>query len=1140
MIQKIWSTVFGSWPMTKRNMFLVILGLIGIVSILASVLTRVAVLDLDTKNAYRIAVVGPLSGPNANAGRAMLAGAQLAADRINDAGGIAGRAVSIEVRDDKGDANTAREAARALVADDGISAIIGHFGPVQTEAALDTYAGGSVPVLIPSPAADKVAARGEWIFETVFDDIEQTKFLANYLRNVVGQKTVSVIHASTSRGSKLAAAFDQTYRRFGTKVLNTWQYNPDDLDGLLARAEAIGQEFRDQKITGHIFIQGTPAQAARVLVGLRGKGVRNGVVGLAEMATDAFVREVQSLLPEGQSAALMTNGIMVTTPLLFDTATEVAQNFRSTFIDTYGAVPDWAAAYSYDAVQMVADGIRGGVRGSKEEADEDTPKTRDISEIRAQVAKSLRKFDAPHRSKRTVGGDRYFGPNGENRTSVQIGLYNGSSQISALTQLQPILEQGVTGYLDLLKAGKVLYVNDRFMYKTNVVYTGVQLLNAEEVLIDTGEEVRALKDRVKLDFLIWFRYRGDFQPEDIVFVNAVEPIKLEQPDKSGVDGDMLYRSYRVSGEFKLDFSDVTHAYGTLMAGLGFHHRLLSRNNLMYVTDVLGMGLVSSDSGNAEDYDALANVGQTASQDGAKESVKQKEDEGLFGLGISIPTIDLSALLGEARSGDVLLGNLIKNRVFAPMEGWRPERAWVSQEVYSGASEGDPTFVGFGKQTPDFVRIDFGVILGDEGIDLGAVIPANWLVYLSIFSIVVILVAGMMDRKDRGQFWRVQTLFMRVVAWPMLLLAGGAVLLDYSVSNWPDNFTDILVLTLDSLWWLIPARLAAIGLERFIWVPLEMRSGRRIPNVVRLFASGAVYLFAVFGVLAFVLEQTLTSLLATSGLLAMIIGLAVQANIANIFSGIVLNIERPFKVGDWVQIDEVIGNVMDITWRTMRLRTRDGFHVSIPNGQVSEALIQNFSTGNMVRFSAEFFVAAKHAPDDVGMSIDRAEERIRRSLDFVGLAEGLDRYSYRYDGLKVFERGVFHRFRVDFWIDEYNDYEIVRQFVYGEVWLQFQIDEIDTDLKIAPPKPRATDREEDDAVDLDLGEGEEAEEKMELIAAGLEDPRVIARVLRERKRMKEGRPITDEDISVMGRRAAKDREYGGIDGELFAGGGDGGD
>ncbi|CAN0599696.1 unnamed protein product, partial [Laminaria digitata] len=169
---------------------------------------------------------------------------------------------------------------------------------------------------------------------------------------------------------------------------------------------------------------------------------------------------------------------------------------------------------------------------------------------------------------RVVAGERYFGKNGANTTSVQIGLYNGSSMISALTQLQPILERGVTGFLDLVQEGKVLYVNDKFMYKTNVVYTGVQLLNVEPVREGPSDDQQILEDRYKIDFLIWFRYRGEFEPQDVVFLNAVEPIHLTDPDKTGLDGDLKYVSYRVSGQFKTEFSNIKHPYGTVLAGLG--------------------------------------------------------------------------------------------------------------------------------------------------------------------------------------------------------------------------------------------------------------------------------------------------------------------------------------------------------------------------------------------------------------------------------------------------------------------------------------------------------------------------------------------------------------------------------------------
>ncbi len=1027
MFQTIWQTVFGSWPMTKRNMFLVILLSMAITAGVFSLITRVTVLDLDYSRPFKIAVVGPMNGADAATGAAMRRGAELAAELANRAGGIRGRAVVVDVHDDGNTPDGAIDSARQIIDGGDVVSVIGHWSPEATAAAEPLYDAAGIPLIrtAPGPAQDKDVERN-WVFRTVYDDLSQTRFLANYLRNVVGQETVSIIHANTPRGRMLAEAFDTTYRRFGTKVLNFWAYDPEDLDGVSRRAAAIAQEMRDKKLTGHVFVQGAAPQAARIVTALRQGRVRNGIVGLSDMATNAFVSEVQAVLPAGDPAAAVTNGIFVTTPLLFDTATEVAQNFRTDHLARYAIMPDWVSAFSFDAAMLAVDGIIADI--GREPSGEEPADATDTSALRLAVRDFLTGFDHPERSQRTVGGQRYFGPNGMNTTSVQIGLYNGASMVSALTQLQPILERGVTGFLDLVQEGKVLYVNDGFMYKTNVVYTGVQLLDVMAVREGQGEDTRILQDRHRIDFLIWFRYRGDFEPQDVVFLNAEKPIQLTEPDKTGEDGDLKYASYRVSGIFKTEFSGIKHAYGTVLTGIGFHHRLLSRNNLMYVTDVLGMGLFKAQA------DIIAPVA-----DGDDDA----EELGWLSSVFGIDSLDLGALLGDGSSGDPLLDGLRKRRVFGSLPEWRAQRSWISQEVFEGTGEGDPAFIGFGKQAAEFTRIDLGVILGPAGIDPADIVPYNWFVYLFIFAIVGLLFAAVMDRKDRGQFWRFQTLGIRVIGWPVLLVSAGTLLLDYSAQNLPDAVTDIVVMIFDSLWWLIPARLLAITLERFVWVPIEERSGRKIPNVVRLFGAGTIYLLAVFGVIAFVFDQRLTSLLATSGLLAMIIGLAIQANIANIFSGIVLNIERPFKVGDWVMVNEMVGQVTDITWRTMRLRTLDGYHISIPNGQVSESLIENYSTGEIVRFSSEFFLPERYPPEQIERSIRMAETTIKERLaKALGRDDALDDYTWRYDGVKVFELGLFHRFRVDFWIDEYFDFEIVRDTVYTGVFSQLRADGIE--------------------------------------------------------------------------------------------------
>ncbi len=130
---------------------------------------------------------------------------------------------------------------------------------------------------------------------------------------------------------------------------------------------------------------------------------------------------------------------------------------------------------------------------------------------------------------------------------------------------------------------------------------------------------------------------------------------------------------------------------------------------------------------------------------------------------------------------------------------------------------------------------------------------------------------------------------------------------------------------------------------------------------------------IFVALAFVYQYRLTGILATSGVLAMIIGLAIQLNITNIFAGVAINIERPFRVGDWIMIhgrtpeieEGVIGRVVDINWRTTRLVTADETEIVIPNGVISEKTITNFmAPDERCRFQLFFTLDQSHSPDEV--------------------------------------------------------------------------------------------------------------------------------------------------------------------------------
>ena len=69
-------------------------------------------------------------------------------------------------------------------------------------------------------------APSPWLFSIGFDRTHEIRFLANYVRNVVGEPTVAIIHEDSEQAASLAGQFDSILQRFGTKLVIQWTYAP--------------------------------------------------------------------------------------------------------------------------------------------------------------------------------------------------------------------------------------------------------------------------------------------------------------------------------------------------------------------------------------------------------------------------------------------------------------------------------------------------------------------------------------------------------------------------------------------------------------------------------------------------------------------------------------------------------------------------------------------------------------------------------------------------------------------------------------------------------------------------------------------------------------------------------------------------
>src|SRR5262245_33611255 len=101
----------------------------------------------------------------------------------------------------------------------------------------------------------------------------------------------------------------------------------------------------------------------------------------------------------------------------------------------------------------------------------------------------------------------------------------------------------------------------------------------------------------------------------------------------------------------------------------------------------------------------------------------------------------------------------------------------------------------------------------------------------------------------------------------------------------------------------------------------------------------IFLIAVKGAFP---GTDIAALLTTSAILSIVLGLALQASLSNIFAGAMLSVDRPFKPGDWIEVDGREGKVLGANWRTTRILTRDNDLIHIPNSAVAKGTLLNYS------------------------------------------------------------------------------------------------------------------------------------------------------------------------------------------------------
>ncbi|WP_425069985.1 cyclic nucleotide-binding domain-containing protein [Reyranella sp.] len=145
-----------------------------------------------------------------------------------------------------------------------------------------------------------------------------------------------------------------------------------------------------------------------------------------------------------------------------------------------------------------------------------------------------------------------------------------------------------------------------------------------------------------------------------------------------------------------------------------------------------------------------------------------------------------------------------------------------------------------------------------------------------------------------------------------------------------------------IWW-INGAWVLIGCARVFLVFERLpHEGRLLQDLV----AGLIYLGAALSIGAYVFKAPVGTLIATSGVFAIILGLALQSTLADVFSGIALNFSRVYEVGDWIVLGgDIEGRVVETNWRATHLLNGSNDLVVLPNSVLAKAQLTNLSSPN---------------------------------------------------------------------------------------------------------------------------------------------------------------------------------------------------
>ncbi len=198
-------------------------------------------------------------------------------------------------------------------------------------------------------------------------------------------------------------------------------------------------------------------------------------------------------------------------------------------------------------------------------------------------------------------------------------------------------------------------------------------------------------------------------------------------------------------------------------------------------------------------------------------------------------------------------------------------------------------------------------------------------------------------------------------------------------------------------------------------------------IYRQLMKGGFYCILIFLVFGWVYQVNIAHLLTTSAIISIVIGLALQDTLGNLFAGLAQNFSKSYQVGDWVKFGDYEGKVVRIDWRSVSILTGDENIAVFPNSNLAKRELLNYSNPTTVHIRTLIVSAHyRHSPHKIKQALLEILQTTQGVMKDPAPRVRLSEYS---------DHAV--KYKMVYWIDDFPQYAAIAADIMEKVWYRFK-------------------------------------------------------------------------------------------------------